>query len=114
MQPGDKVQIKQWDHSILRKGEEPTPTIHWIYADVLQLTPGGALVQVNHPGNIEHGSPKTVARADLRTADDVQKLHDKHPAKDVTKLDFNRADHKELNNLRVALERMQPPEPEAA
>jgi hypothetical protein len=106
MKPGDTVQIKQRDQAIQRHGEELSPIVLWVYATVLELTAIGALVQVDHPGNILHALPINVARSDIRTTEDVQDLHDAHPAKDAQKLDFNRVDHKELNNLRAALDRM--------
>jgi hypothetical protein len=107
---GDIVQVKQNDHAILRVGEEPQPVVMWRYATVLEELPDGVFVEIAHPGNIEHGARKKFARADVRTLDDVQALHDAHPARAVEKFDFNRHDHKEVNNLRAAIERMKPQE----
>jgi hypothetical protein len=116
MKPGDLVQVKQLDHGWPRGGDgpqgvpstDPEPMIFWIYATVLEVLEDGAMVEVAHPANREHGARKKVLRADLRTAEDVLALHDAHPQKHVEKLDFQRAEHKELNNLRVAIDRLTP------
>jgi hypothetical protein len=107
---GDLVQVKQQDVAIVRTGEEPQPMVFWIYATVLEILDGALLVEIAHPGNITHGVQKKVSSTDIRTLADVQELHDAHPAKAAQKLDFNRHDHRELNNLRVAIDRMTPKE----
>ena len=119
MQPGDTVMTVQYEHSILRKGEEPTAGVpHWIYATVFEVlkTDKGAItaatVEINHPANIVHGQRMLVPRARIRTIEDIQALHDAHPAKDIPQLQLNLNEnpgHRELNNHRVALERMGPP-----
>jgi len=117
MQPGDTVQILQTDCAILRVGEEPSPGVpHWIYAvvfDTLKNDAGAitaAHVEVNHPANFQHGQRILVSRKNIRTLDDLRSLEALHPQKDAVKLDFNRADHRELNNLRAAIERCKPQE----
>lgn len=57
----DIVQIRQWD------GSET-----WIYAKVLD--PVTRQVQIQHPGNAEHGQIKIVAAQDIRTKADVEAL----------------------------------------
>lgn len=62
MKAGDTVQVTHLDG-----------TTHWIYATV--ITPnddGSALVQVQHPGNIEHGAIKLKPKDKIRTKADVQ------------------------------------------
>jgi hypothetical protein len=119
MKPGDLVQIKQLDSGFLpsmisEKGipmMDPIPMTFWIYATVHEALPDGAFVEVNHPGNAEHGARKKVLGENLRTFEDIQALHDAHPAKDVEKLDLgHNTAHREINNLRVALSRMKPEE----
>lgn len=117
MQPGDTVQILQTDMAILRHGEEPNPGVpHWIYAvvfDTLKNDAGkitAAHVEVNHPANFQHGQRLLVSRKNIRTIEDLQSLHAAHPEAKTEKLDFNRHDHKELNNLRAAIERCKPQE----
>lgn len=120
MQPGDAVQILQTDHAILRAGEEPTPTPHWIYAtvhDTLKNDKGAITashVEVNHPGNFQHGQRLLISRKTIRTHQDLQKLHDAHPHKDVHPLNYQNAAHKDLINIRAALERCKPVQEDAA
>lgn len=116
MNTGDTVQILQTDHAILRKGEEPTPSPHWIYATVYEVTKDGkaATVEVNHPGNFQHGSRMLVARKNIRTHEDLQALHDKHPHRAVKTPSYDNPEHKELINIRAALERSAPPKEEPA
>lgn len=114
MKVGDTVQVKQLDHGLVQIGEEPRPMIFWLYATVLEVLDDGAMVEIAHPANREHGVHKKVLRADIRTLEDVRKVHDTHPQRKLEKLDFNRHDHKELNNLRVAIERLSPKKEEAA
>lgn len=62
MTTGDTVQIRQKDGGV----------DYWIYATV--INPATGQVQVNHPGNAEHGKTKIVAGQDIRTKSDVQAL----------------------------------------
>lgn len=119
MQPGDLVMIVQFDAAKLREGEDPTPGVpHWIYATVLEPLQNdvgevtAARIEVNHPGNKDHARQMLVPRKDIRTAADIQALHDAHPAKAMptAALNFIHPAHRELNNLRVALDRMKPKE----
>lgn len=115
MKPGDMVQVRQIDSAILDANAEPTHGVSfWLYAMVLQvLDNGSALVEVQHPGNREHGRQKLCVRdVDLRTDEDVVALHQAHPERQTMKLDLNRPDHRELNNLRVAMDRLKPALPE--
>ena len=62
MKTGDTVQVVHLDGAV-----------HWIYATV--ITPnedGSALVQINPPGNIEHGATKFLPKEKIRTKADVQ------------------------------------------
>lgn len=62
MKTGDVVQVAHLDGAI-----------HWIYATV--ITPnddGSALVQIQHPGNIEQGAIKFMPKAKVRTKADLQ------------------------------------------
>jgi hypothetical protein len=62
MKPGDTVQVTHVDGAT-----------HWIYATA--ITPnadGSALVQVQHPGNIEHGAIKFMPKEKIRTKTDLQ------------------------------------------
>lgn len=115
MNTGDTVQILQTDHAILRKGEEPTPVPHWIYATVYEVSKDGkaATVEVNHPGNFQHGRRMLLGRKQIRTAEDLQALHDKHPHRAVVTPSYDNPEHKELINLRAALERCAPAKEEA-
>lgn len=61
MNAGDKVQVRQFD------GVD-----HWIYAKVLD--PATGLVQVQHPGNVDHEKQIFVPAADIRTKADLEKL----------------------------------------
>jgi hypothetical protein len=62
MKAGDTVQVTHLDGAP-----------HWIYATVITPNPdGSALVQVQHPGNIEHGAIKLMPKEKLRTKADVQ------------------------------------------
>lgn len=118
MKAGDLVMVKQFDHGFPRANpdgkppsEDAQPMVMWIYAIVLEALDGGAaFVEITHPANIEHGVRKTVPRKDLRTLEDIQALHDAHPDSKAEKLDFNKLEHKELNNFRAAIERMKPAE----
>lgn len=62
MNAGDKVQIRQQDGGV----------DYWIYATV--INPATNQVQVNHPGNAEHGKVKLMPGGDIRTKADVQAL----------------------------------------
>lgn len=106
--------IKQTDHAIVRRGEDPIPRVHWIYATVLEPLgkEGGAFVEVNHPGNIEHGKRHTVSRKEIRTIEDLEALHQAHPHHEVKNPSYDNDAHKELINLRAAIERIKPEEPE--
>lgn len=69
MQAGDTVQVKVQDRGI-----------HWIYATVIAPNAdGSAFVQIQHPGNIEHGAMKFFGAGSVRTKTDVQKLIDAMP-----------------------------------
>lgn len=62
MKTGDTVQVTHLDGAV-----------HWIYATV--MTPnedGSALVQIQHPGNIEHGAIKLVPAEKIRTKATLQ------------------------------------------
>ena|SRR5438105_14369082 len=115
MKPGDTVQVQQTDHAILRAGEEPTPVAHWVYATVVEpvQNDGGAFVEINHPGNAEHGRRMLVGRKKLRTLEDLEKLHDAHPHHALAALSYEREEHKSLINLRAAIARLKPEEPAA-
>lgn len=118
MQPGDAVMTVQYESSILHRGEEPTAGVpHWIYATVIEVLKNDAgqqataLVEINHPGNIQHGVRLLVARRRIRTLEEVQKLHDEHPSRDIPTHQLNLMDndqHREINNYRAALERLKP------
>ena len=113
MKPGEAVQIKQTDHAIVRKGEEPIPRVHWIYATVLEAIgkDGGAFVEINHPGNFQHGQRVAVTRKNLRTIEDLEALLGKHPHREVKNPSYDNEEHKELINLRAAIARIKPEEP---
>jgi hypothetical protein len=113
MKPGDTVQILQLDHAILVPNGPPVPNVpHWVYATVYDVAPGEthAHVEVNHPANAQHGKRLLVARKDLRTFEDLQKLHDAHPDAATEHLQYNIESHKSLINLRAALDRCKPQE----
>lgn len=120
MNPGDTVQILQTDHARLQHGAEPTPVSHWVYATVLEPLANdkgmvtAASVEVNHPGNIEHGQRKVVGRKFLRTVDDLHALHAKHPHHGVERPSYDNPEHKELINLRAAIARCTPSKEEPA
>lgn len=62
MNSGDTIQVTHLDRME-----------HWIYATV--ITPnadGSAIVQVQHLGNIEHGTIKLMPKEKIRTKADVQ------------------------------------------
>lgn len=62
MKPGDTVQVTHLDGSV-----------HWIYAKVISASDdGSALVMIDHPGNIEHGSAKLMPAAKIRTKATLQ------------------------------------------
>jgi hypothetical protein len=65
IKPKDVVQVRQFAEAV-----------HWIYARVLHVDDAGILVDIDHPGNSEHGLRKLVDRENLRTKDDVQALLD--------------------------------------
>ncbi|TMI88356.1 MAG: hypothetical protein E6H00_13055 [Bacillati bacterium ANGP1] len=115
MKPGDIVQVQQTDHAILRAGEDPAPVAHWVYATVLEplKNDSGALVEIDHPGNVEHGRRRTVSRKNLRTLEDLERLHAAHPHRALATLSYDREEHKSLINLRAAIARMKPEEPAA-
>ena len=79
---GQKIQVRQIDSAVFQKDRPPTPgVVHWVYAKVLEALGGSlATVQINHPGNIEHGVTKVVEAADYRTKSDVQAELDALPA----------------------------------
>jgi hypothetical protein len=114
MKPGDTVQIRQQDIATVKLGEAPKPVNFWIYARVHAVNPNGAFVEIEHPGNIAHGTRVFVLGENLRTLEDVQALHDAHPDRGLEKLDFFVESHRELNNLRAALERLKPEEEKTA
>jgi hypothetical protein len=58
MKANDVVQIRQHDGGC-----------HWVYA--LVLDPKTRQVQIQHPGNMEHGQVKLMAAEDIRTKADV-------------------------------------------
>jgi hypothetical protein len=62
MKAGDTVQVAHLDGAV-----------HWIYATV--ITPnadGSALVQIQHPGNVEHAAIKFMPQEKIRTKADLQ------------------------------------------
>jgi hypothetical protein len=62
MKAGDTVQVAHLDGAA-----------HWIYATVLSANDdGSAVVQIQHPGNIEHAAIKTMPKAKIRSKADVQ------------------------------------------
>lgn len=61
MQAGDTVQVRQFD-----------AVDHWIYAKVLD--PATRLVEINHPGNVDHGKQKIFPAGDIRTKADLLAL----------------------------------------
>lgn len=119
MNPGDTVQILQTDHAITQRGAEPVPVEHWVYATVLETLKNdkgdvtAARIEVNHPGNLQHLTQMVVSRKKLRTLEDLHALHNKHPHRAVGTPSYDRAEHKELINLRAAIARMTPPKEEA-
>jgi len=115
MKPGDTVQVKQTDHAIIRAGEDPAPVAHWVYATVIEALKdnGGAFVEISHPGNIDHGRRALFGRKNIRTLEDLEKLHDAHPHHAVETLKYENEDHKSLINIRAAIARMKPEEPAA-
>src|SRR5882757_8474779 len=71
---GQRIQVKQIDTAVVAKEIPAVPgTIHWIYADVIELRGDGALyVQIDHPGNKWNGARKWVKPFEFRTKTDVQ------------------------------------------
>jgi len=66
MKAGDTVQVAHLDGAV-----------HWIYATVITPnTDGSALVQVQHPGNIEHGAIKFMPKEKVRGKADLQAEYD--------------------------------------
>ena len=62
MKPGDTVQVAHLDG-----------LVHWIYATVITPNPdGSALVQIQHPGNFEHGTIKFMPKEKIKTKADLQ------------------------------------------
>jgi hypothetical protein len=62
MKAGDTVQVAHLDGAV-----------HWIYATVLAANDdGSAVVQIQHPGNMEHASIKAMPKTKIRTKADVQ------------------------------------------
>lgn len=49
------------------------PVDHYLYATVLTPSAAGALVVVDHPGNVSHGQQRFVPSKKILTADDVRK-----------------------------------------
>lgn len=97
MKPGDTIQIAQNDGAT-----------HWIYARVLQASEGGALVEVNHPGNREDGRQKFVPAGQLRGKADLQKQLDEF-AKEVAAGKMDLSDPRarvERESLLVQFERL--------
>lgn len=77
--PGARVQLRQHDYLPAESKADPPqasgPVDLWAYAEVRDVLPSGQVrVTVNHPGNRQHGRLVTAARADLRTAADVEAL----------------------------------------
>lgn len=67
MKAGDTVQVQQFDGGA-----------HWIYATVVTANAdGSALVQIQHPGNREHGGLASFAAGRIRDKAAVQALIDK-------------------------------------
>ena len=62
MQEGDRVMVFD------SPGE---PLDHYLYAHVLHAGEKGALVLVDHPGNLSHGTQKWVPIEKIRTANDA-------------------------------------------
>jgi hypothetical protein len=48
------------------------PMDHYLYATVLTPSDAGALVHIDHPGNLSHGQQKFVGLKRIMTADDVK------------------------------------------
>jgi len=63
MKAKDMVQVKQQDGGA-----------HWVYAQVIDAKT--LQVQIQHPGNAEHGLVKMVAAEDIRTKADVLSIAD--------------------------------------
>jgi hypothetical protein len=108
LKTGDTVQVKQSDLAILKLGEQPVPVTFWLFATVQEVLADGAFVEIDHPGNIEHGRRKKVLGANLRTAQDVQALHDASPLAGLAELSYRETAHLPLINYRAALARMRP------
>jgi len=51
-----------------------SPLDHWIFATVLTPQANGALVQIDHPANIDHGQVKFVVTAKIRNAEALAAL----------------------------------------
>lgn len=110
MKPGDTIQIRQNDLVKKLDSDSLEPTSFWIYATVHEVLDDGAFVEVNHPANIEHAARKKVLTKDLRTLDQLQAVAALHPDRELDKLDFRNGAHRELNEVRAAIERMKPAE----
>lgn len=67
MQEGDRVMVYD-------SPGHPLP--HYLYAKVLTPSPAGALVIIEHPGNLSDGKTRYVAMAQIMTAKDALNLKD--------------------------------------
>lgn len=65
MQEGDRVMVYD---------SPGHPLDHYLYAHVLTLNAGGAVVLVDHPGNASHGQQKFVRAEKILTAEAASKL----------------------------------------
>jgi hypothetical protein len=94
MKAGDTVQVAHLDGAV-----------HWIYATV--ITPnddGSALVQIQHPGNFEHGAIKFMQKDKIKTKADLQAEIDALQKPNV--FEFMDAYRKNLASLNVQLDRL--------
>lgn len=77
MRPGDRVMVYD-------SPGHPLP--HYLYADVLNPMPNGAVVLINHPANLSDGKMRYVPKEKLMTAADALQLAEeaRQRAKDET------------------------------
>lgn len=68
MQAGDRVMVFDSPGS---------PLDHYLYSTVLQVNDAGAVVLIDHPGNLSHAQQRFVPAAKIQTAAEVRDLQAK-------------------------------------
>jgi hypothetical protein len=78
MQPGDRVMVYD---------SPGFPVDHYLFATVLQPFPAGAVVLIEHPGNLSDGKQKYVSADKILRSADAKKLADQLKAQSAAETD---------------------------